>query len=129
MTSADDPRLAYLNWLNSSTSDVAVLCFTEANLSEVANTEQLGDELNLLVDHFEFHHVVLSFRNVRFLSSSVLGKLISFHRRIKRLEGKLVLCEFSDPLIDVLTTSNLLKYFQIAESVDQAQNDMKQSVE
>ena len=58
--------------------------------------------------------------NVEYVTSSVLGKLITLHRKLHRNKGKLVLFGLSPGVDSILRTSKLLTYFSVAESCDAA---------
>ena len=46
-----------------------------------------------LVEQFDKQKVVLSLSSVEYLTSSVLGKLITMHRKLHRKKGRLILCD------------------------------------
>jgi anti-sigma B factor antagonist len=100
--------------------DVVVARFTRPNLSEEENVEQLGHELFSLVDQFDCRKVVLDLGGVQFVTSSVLGKMITLHRKLHRKEGLLVICNVGGSVAGVMRTSRLLDYFNVADDVDGA---------
>ncbi len=100
--------------------DVVVVTFTHSHLNDEENIEQLGRELYSLVDNYHCTKLVLSLEQVEFITSSVLGKLISLHRRLHRNAGNLVVCHLNDSVIDVMRTSRLINYFHIADDLDGA---------
>jgi len=100
--------------------DVAVGRFQVPRLTEDQNIEQLGQDLFALVEQYEFRKIVLSLASVEYLTSSVLGKLITLHRKVHRAEGKLVLCELQHEVREVLRLSRLIDYFKTTETYEQA---------
>jgi anti-sigma B factor antagonist len=94
--------------------------FIVPRLSEELNIEQLGYDLFSLVDQHDLSGLVLSMNGVEYMNSSVLGKLITLHRRLHRKSGRLVLCEPSETVRDILKTSRLLDYFRVTDSVPAA---------
>jgi anti-sigma B factor antagonist len=101
--------------------DDAVLCgFTLSRLTDEENIEELGRELFLLVDQLNFQKIAISMKGVEYVTSSVLGKLISLHRKLHRSGGLLVLHDAGSALSEILRTSHLLEYFRIAETADDA---------
>ena len=100
--------------------DVVVGQFCVPRLTEDQNVEQLGHDLFALVEHFAKRKVVLSLASVEFMTSSVLGKLITLHRKLHRCQGKMVLFGLSDGVDAILRTSKLLTYFAVAENRDAA---------
>ena len=100
--------------------DVVVAQFVLSHLSDEENVEQLGHELFTLVDHFECRKLVMNLATVQYMTSSVLGKLITVHRRLHRNEGLLILCHLTGGLREILRASRLLDYFHVTEDVDAA---------
>ena len=94
--------------------DIAVARFEVPHLNDEENIEELGHELFAIVDQFGFRKVVLNMKTVEYLTSSVVGKLITLHRKLHRLEGTLVLCEVTQSVNEVLVASRLVTYFRIA---------------
>ncbi len=95
--------------------DIAVASFTVSRLDDEANIEELGQELFAIVDKFGCRKLVLSLAVVEYVTSSVLGKLISLHRRLHRGAGTLVISNLTEGVKDVMRASRLLNYFNIAE--------------
>ena len=100
--------------------DVLVVRFKMRLLSDEENIEQLGQELFSLVEQANWLKLVLDLTNVEYLTSSVLGKLITLHRKLHRSQGKMVLFGLSEGVDAILRTSKLLTYFAIAENRDAA---------
>ena len=100
--------------------DVTVIAFKLDRITEEDNIEQLGHELFTLVDQKGCRKLVVDLQNVEYITSSVIGKLISLHRKLHRAGGMLVLCNLSPKLEDVFRTSRLIDYFQCASGVDKA---------
>lgn len=100
--------------------DVLVVSFKTRLLNDEENIEQLGQELFSLVEQANWLKLVLDLTNVEYLTSSVLGKLITLHRKLHRSQGKMVLFGLSEGVDAILRTSKLLSYFAVAESRDAA---------
>jgi anti-sigma B factor antagonist len=100
--------------------DVAVATFQIDQLTDELNIEQLGAELFSLVDHYNFDKVILNMRVVEFLNSSVLGKMITMHRKLHRKDGKLVICHLTSGVSEVMHTSRLIGYFHVVDDFDAA---------
>lgn len=58
-------------------------------------------------------NLLLNFSGVGFLSSSVLGKLITLNKRMKAKGGQLKLCEMKPEIYELFTLTNLTKIFDI----------------
>lgn len=105
--------------------DIAVATFQKEQFTEEDNLEQFGDDLFALVDQYQFRKVILQLTPVRFVTSSVLGKFITLHRKLGRKDGQLVLCNIHHDLEDVLNTSRLLTYFKTANDLSVAKATLK----
>ena len=93
-----------------------------ARLDEEHNVEELGQSLFQLIDQYGYRQVALDLTQTSFVTSAVLGKLITLHRRLHRADGRLVLCGLQQPVETVMRRSNLLSYFQVVDSRDDAIN-------
>ena len=100
--------------------DVMVVGFKMRLINDEENIEQLGQQLFALVEQSNWLKLVLDLSNVEYLTSSVLGKLITLHRKLHRIQGKMVLIGLSEGVDAILRTSKLLSYFAVAESRDAA---------
>ena len=105
--------------------EVVVGQFCVPRLTEDQNVEQLGQDLFALVDQFDKRKVVLSLASVEFMTSSVLGKLITMHRKMHRQKGRLVLCDLQPGVNDVMRISRLHDYFTVSETLDDALRDVQ----
>jgi anti-sigma B factor antagonist len=100
--------------------DVCVVGLTVARFTDEDNIEALGRELFALVDQFGCRKIVVSMFNVDLVSSAVLGKLISLHRRLHRASGALVLCDLKDNVANTVRASRLATYFHVEPNLEAA---------
>lgn len=98
-------------------NDVAIARFRDPILTDELNIQQLGAELFAIAEQFHLKKVVLDLGNVQHLTSSVLGKIITMHRRLHRHGGVLALCAIGPEVADVLETSRLIDYFNCVKDV------------
>ena len=98
--------------------DVAVVSFNNTQLTDEENIEQLGHELFAVVDQFQKQKVLLDLTGVKIVNSSVLGKMITLHRKLHRDDGKLAICNAGEYVSEILRTSQLHDYFNIADDRD-----------
>ncbi len=106
-------------------NEIAVATFHKEQFTEDDNLEQFGIELFALVDQYQFRKVILNLAPVQFVTSSVLGKLITLHRKLGRNDGRLILCDIHGDLENVLNTSKLMTYFSTAKNVSAAKAALK----
>ena len=72
--------------------DALVVHFHDSKITGELAISSLGDELYAIVDRPDCQKLVLDFSNVDFLSSAMLGKLLSMNRKMKDKGGILRLC-------------------------------------
>lgn len=99
---------------------VVVAAFAVSQLTDDENVEVLGRELFCLVDQYECERIVLDMAGVSHITSSVLGKIITLHRKLRRSEGRLVLCNLEPGVLETLNTSRLITYFTTADDLPAA---------
>jgi anti-anti-sigma factor len=100
--------------------DNVVVQFGVSHINDEENIEDLGHELFLLPDQFGFQKIVLNMTGVEYITSSVVGKLITLHRKLHRNRGKMVISDLTPGVQDVLDASRLLSYFTHCETEQQA---------
>lgn len=74
-------------------------------------------------------YLIVSFEGVQSISSGMLGKLITLHRRAQRAGRHLVLCHMGPVVEEMFTSSRLDDYFTIVPDVQSAKAFLKQYVE
>jgi len=100
--------------------DCVVARFHKGPLDQELNIEELGRSLYQLIDLHGFRQVAVDLSETPYVTSGVLGKLITLHRRLHRVDGRLVLCGLQESVEAVMRRSNLLEYFQVVDSRDSA---------
>ena len=89
-------------------------------LTEESNLEQFGHELFALVEQFGCRRLVVNLSEVRMVTSAGLGKMITLHRKMHRHQGNVVFCHLQAAVEEVLHTSRLITYLQVAPDVESA---------
>jgi len=92
---------------------VTVANFRAQKLLDDLLIQQMGDELYQLADSEPGIKLLLNFSGVAFLSSSVLGKLISLNKKCKANQGKLKFCEMDPKIYELFTITGLNRLFSI----------------
>ena len=82
-------------------ADCVVARFNDGPLDEEQNIEEMGRSLFQLIDQHGFRRVAVDLSRTSFVTSSVLGKLITMHRRLHRVDGRLVLFGLQEPVKSV----------------------------
>jgi len=87
--------------------DIAVVNFVDKKILDEQNIQLIGDDLFRLVDELGRRKLLLNFGNVEFMSSAALGKLITLHRKVQAVQGKLVLCNIAKDILEVFKITKL----------------------
>ncbi len=106
--------------------DVVVVQVAPEKLSEEQNLEEFGVQLFAYVDQYECGKLALDCASVKYASSSAIGKLITLHRKLKRTEGRLVICCLQDAFREILQAARLYTYFETTETTEAAVELLKQ---
>jgi anti-sigma B factor antagonist len=93
--------------------DVTVVHFVDRKILDEQNIQIIGDQLFSLVDNDGLRKLLLNFGNVEYLSSAALGKLITLHKKLQAVGGRLVLCNIDPQIYEVFEITRLDKFFNI----------------
>jgi anti-sigma B factor antagonist len=85
-----------------------------ARLVDDTVIEKVGNDLLDLLDKSTEERVILDFRNVKFMSSSMLGKLVQLHKKSGEFKVKLKFCSIDPEIRQVFKITKLDKLFDIA---------------
>jgi anti-sigma B factor antagonist len=97
----------------NESSSITVVRFKDQKIIDPEAIQELGQELFDLIDKDERQKIVLNFGNVEFLSSAALGKLITFHKKAKRIGASLILTNITPEIYQVFTITKLDDLFEI----------------
>lgn len=97
----------------SEVGEVNVVRFTDAQILDEVDIQELGEELFALIERENLSSLLLNFTNVEFLSSAALGKLISLDKKVKAAGGKLKLSNIRPEIYEVFNITRLNKLFDI----------------
>ena len=100
--------------LSSYTKDgILTIVFDDARILDETTLEQLSVELLEMLNKTTEERVILDFRNVKFMSSSFLGKLVQVHKKSIEFKVKLKLCSINSEIRQVFKITRLDKLFDI----------------
>jgi anti-sigma B factor antagonist len=98
---------------------VLVVTFADQFLIEEGLIHEVGDDLVKLVDKHRRANVLLNFREVQAMSSTMLAVLLKVARRVGNTQGRLKLCSISPDLVEIFRITRFDRMFEIyAEEVD-----------
>jgi anti-sigma B factor antagonist len=100
--------------------DIGIVRFETSQVLDEMNVQQLGDELRDVVEKEYLVKLVINFERIKFLSSAVLGKLISLHKRILIEKGRLALCHINKDIRQVFKITRLDRIIPIFDTEEEA---------
>lgn len=92
---------------------ILTISFDDARILDEAVLEKVGHDLIDMLNQTTEERVILDFRNVKFMSSSMLGKLVQVHKKCGEFKVKLKLCSISPDILQVFKITKLDKLFEI----------------
>ena len=99
---------------------VTIVHFADAKVIDQRSINLIGSELTEMVEKAGTMKMLINMENVQYLSSAVLGKLISLHKALRTKKGSLRLCNIAAPIFEVFEITRLDKVFDIHKSEDEA---------
>ncbi len=99
---------------------IARIEFTKKDILDESNIQQIGEEISKIIDQSDRPKVLISFSNVRHLSSAALGTLITINNKVKNKGGQLRLSDIDPQIYEVFVITRLNQLFQIHEHADEA---------
>ena len=100
--------------------EAVVLTLTDEKILEDEQIRSLQDSIIPVVEQAGRVNLILDFRNVRFLSSAVLGLLIRVSKRVYEGDGQLRLCNIHPKIHEIFRITRLTKIFDIYPDLEQA---------
>jgi anti-sigma B factor antagonist len=102
-----------------------VITILAAELLEDAEIAAIEKSILQLVEESMSVNFVISFENVKFLSSAVLRVLVRINTGVAKRKGKLRLCCIDPKIMEVFKITRLDKVFDIKPNVDVAVDSLK----
>jgi len=99
---------------------VSVVEFADRKILEELSIQEIGEELDRLVEGEPGIKLLLNFKNVDHLSSAALGMLITLNKKIKEQDGSLKLSDINRQIFEVFKITRLNRVFDIHETAQQA---------
>ena len=100
--------------------DVSVVEFADRKILEELSIQEIGEELERLVEAEPAIKLLLNFKNVDHLSSAALGMLITLNQKVKDTNGGLKLSDINRQIFEVFKITRLNRVFDIHDSAAQA---------
>jgi anti-sigma B factor antagonist len=100
--------------------NATIVRLAEERILEEEEIRALQEAIISIIDESGRLNLILDFRNVRFLSSAVLGLLIRISKRIYESDGQLKLCNIDRKIHEVFKITRLTKIFDIQRDLESA---------
>jgi anti-anti-sigma factor len=96
-----------------SKDGILTVVFEDARILDETKLDQLSRDLAEMLNKTTEERVILDFRNVKFMSSSMLGKLIQVQKKAGEFKVKLKFCSIDPEIRQVFKITKLDKVFDI----------------
>ena len=100
--------------------DVAVIKFSIKKLLDEQTIETIGEHFFRIVDELGKRKVLINFQEVKYVAVPMIGKIISFNKRLSTVGGKLILCNMVPHIYEVFEITRLNKCLNILETQEKA---------
>ena len=105
--------------------DVAVVSLLNKRMLDESNIRALHEELVELVEERGASKMVLDLSGVEYLSSAVLGRLISLLKTVKKHGGKLYICNVHPNVAEIFEITQLDQVIGIEPGISEAVEAMR----
>ena len=99
--------------LTRKEGDVLIVYFQDVRIIDESRINSLGQELAELISNAGTDLMILNFKNVSFMSSAMIGKLVLFGKKCKAAKIALRMCDINDNVEEVFNLMKLGKVFAI----------------
>ncbi|MCC6357549.1 MAG: STAS domain-containing protein [Phycisphaerales bacterium] len=99
---------------------ISMVEFADRKILEELSIQEIGEELDRIVESEPGIRLLLNFRNVDHLSSAALGMLITLRKKVENQNGDLKLSDINKQIFEVFKITRLNKMFDIHDTADQA---------
>jgi anti-anti-sigma factor len=98
---------------------VTVVRFTIRTIRADEDICNIFAEINRLVDEGTRTQLLLDFGAVRDFASLTVARLLALHKKLQPPQGRLVLCNLTPVVAEILKIMNLDRYFQICATQEE----------
>ena len=84
------------------------------------DVEQVGEHLHARIEPIACPKLVLDFEHVHFMSSAIVGEIVSLYHQIRKKAGELRLCGMSANVLEVFQLTRLNKILNIDATLDES---------
>lgn len=95
---------------------IAIVDFQEKEILDIAKSKAIGDKLCAIVDQGDDSNLLIDFRFLRLMTSSMIGEFLQLRKKCNESQINLKFCALSNELADLLKKLKLDKVFEIYKS-------------
>lgn len=99
---------------------ISIVEFADRKILEELSIQEIGEELDQLVETEPGIKLLLNFKNVDHLSSAALGMLITLNKKVKERDGVLKLSDINRQIFEVFKITKLNRVFDIHDTAEEA---------
>ena len=100
--------------------DVLVIHIQENRISDEIQINELTAEILTLIDSGADKKFLMNFKNVQFMGSAMIGKIVMVSKKCKKDHIDLRFCEVSDEIMEVFDLMKLTNVLQIYSAESEA---------
>ena len=100
--------------------DVHIVEFLETKILDQMMIDRIKNEILAMVEEAGHPKFLISFENVKYISSAVLGMLMTVNKHIAAKKGELRLAAIDQSLMEVFTLTRLDKILKIFKTSEDA---------
>jgi len=100
--------------------NATIVTLADERILEEEDIRALQESIMSVVEEARWINLIVDFRNVRFLSSAVLGLLIRVSKKVYERDGQLRLCNINPKIHEIFKITRLTKIFDIYKDLESA---------
>ena len=100
--------------------DVLVVEFADRRIVDYGAICEISEQLNSVLEERPGLRILINFSGVEQLSSSALGFLVSFAKRLAETGGQLKLCNIQPQIYEAFVITRLHRVFEVHDSAQAA---------
>ncbi len=110
-----------------SQNGVLIVYVRDVRLIDESRIEGLGAELNSMLNSAKEDKMLMNFRNVKFMGSAMIGKIIQLSKKCKESGMDLRFCDMNENLLEVFELMKLTKVLSIYPTEESALEAFKKN--
>jgi anti-sigma B factor antagonist len=113
--------MSHTHWLDrEDKGEITIVRFKLPRLSDDDDTRTVFNLLHRLVEVMSRKKLVVNLAQVDYVASLAVAKIVMLNRKVQSAGGKLVLCELTDRVRNILHVTHLDDLLSLHDSEDQA---------